>query len=444
MSFICSKTLGYLQVLEQVGKGAYSQIYKVYSKDLDSYFAAKIENSVKEETTDEYNNQKLTNHPLICQLYDTIFNGTQRISILEFIKGETLLDKVNKEGTFSEFAARLVLLQIISILNHLHNEIGIIHCDLKCENFIIDDNGVVHLIDFGFSKKISKFDFPQNNQINSGTNNSSDKSVCGSPNYMAPELIRNQQPSKESDIWSVGIILYAITTGNLPFQSTDKKELFNNILNKEPEFPKFISHELKDLIRKMILKDPSTRISINGIAEHPWFTINLNEMILRPNLNVFNQLSILPESEADIDKWVISILSQYYPENEIKEHVLKHVLSSNDTVLYQFFRRKELEGSIAALPSKIFTQVRVNQPSIRSSESYKYLFGQTESPLLTAKLESSFTKSSKRSHRNLPYFPASATITSPLVYSKRTITQNVKHPLLPKPRDLSLKRTPTY
>ena len=442
MSIICSKTLGYLQVLEQVGKGAYSDIFKVYSKDLDSYFAAKIENSVQEETSEEFVNQKQTNHPLICQLYDTIFSGSQRISILEYIKGETLLDKVNKEGTISEFSARVILLQIISILNHLHNEIGIIHGDLKCENFMIDDNGVIHLIDFGFSKKIKQLDFQQNNSSNALSNNFSSKYICGSPNYMAPELIRNNAPSKESDIWSIGVILYAITTGKLPFSDTNKTELFHNILNNEPTFPKFISHKLQDLIRKMLLKDPATRISINGIAEHPWFTINLNEMIIRPNLSIFNQLSILPNSKADIDNWVVSVLSQYFPENDIKEHVLKHVVSSKDTVLYQFFRRKAIESAIASIPSKILKQVRVNQPCVRSSESYKYLFGQTESPLISAKLESSFAKT-KRSHRNLPYFPSNAIITAPVVLSKRTIAHSSKHPLIPKPHDMTLRRTPT-
>lgn len=162
--------------------------------------------------------------------------------------------------TFSSvkfYAAQLVL-----ALEHLHKN-NIIYRDLKPENVLIDKKGFIKVTDFGLSKE---------NILDSHAA----KSFCGTPEYLAPEIIKNEGHGKPVDWWSLGSIIYEMLTGIPPFYCKDREKLFDSIKNKEVQYPEYLSDEVIDLMKKLLVKDPDKRLGSgpNGaedIKNHPFF-----------------------------------------------------------------------------------------------------------------------------------------------------------------------------
>ncbi|OHS98337.1 CAMK family protein kinase [Tritrichomonas foetus] len=176
--------------------------------------------------------------------------------VMEYLENGTLLEYVNKNGPLSEDSASRVFSQLISVLDYLHNTMNIIHRDIKAENIMFDKNMNIRIIDFGFSKILSS-----NMQIVTTS--------CGSPGYASPELISGFPYRTSSDIWSAGIVLYAMTTGSLPFQSFNTQRSIELIMNSDPQYPSRLSSILVDLLDKLLTKDPDLRITLDQIKEHP-------------------------------------------------------------------------------------------------------------------------------------------------------------------------------
>ena len=140
------------------------------------------------------------------------------------------------------------------------SDIGVAHRDLKPENLLLDDNNNIKIVDFGLS-----------NLYNSGETL---KSACGSPCYAAPEMIRGVRYYGASvDIWAVGIIMYALICGFLPFEDKNTEKLYKKILSGVFETPIFLSKEAKDLLFKILNVDPKKRITIAEIRKHPWYNL---------------------------------------------------------------------------------------------------------------------------------------------------------------------------
>lgn len=143
---------------------------------------------------------------------------------------------------------------LLEALIYIHSH-DIIHRDIKPENIMFDKpNGFVKMIDFGLATRVQ----------------SEITSITGSPYYIAPEVIKKCY-SSQCDIWSLGVVLYQIMTGNMPFVGNTQTALFNAIKNKHPFIPYHLSDDLKDLLRKMLNKDPSKRITPTEALNHPWF-----------------------------------------------------------------------------------------------------------------------------------------------------------------------------
>ncbi|OHT13952.1 CAMK family protein kinase [Tritrichomonas foetus] len=207
-------------------------------------------------------------HPFIASFYGSIVKrstaGRQSISIImEYINGISLLQKINESGCLLEFEAQRVFAQIVAVLLFLHNDCRICHRDLKCENILVNANGDIKVIDFGVSKS-----FCDNNGVESINNLMNTK--CGSFPYCAPELFSDKQYTSKVDIWSLGVILFTMFTGELPFDDVNDQNLVNKILNEDPQYPFHISPSAIDLLQKMLDKNPETRLDINQVAEHPW------------------------------------------------------------------------------------------------------------------------------------------------------------------------------
>lgn len=179
-------------------------------------------------------------------------------------------DDFNEELLISEEKWRAIFKQIVTAIKYLHKTLHVIHRDLKAENILFGDDGNIRLVDFGLSRQIIN----DSNNNDDGDDNILNMTACGTPTYMAPEVLLKNEYSFSADIWSIGILLYLTITGEFPFAESSIPLLISKICNEELAFPDDvdISDELKDLIQCLLRKNPAERIDIDSILQHPWFT----------------------------------------------------------------------------------------------------------------------------------------------------------------------------
>lgn len=200
---------------------------------------------------------KYFRHPNIIRLYEVIETSNEIILIMEYAPGGELYDIICK-GRLCEDESRRIFQQIIFGLEYLHTH-QVAHRDLKPENILLDEEQNVKLADFGLSNVMRDGIFLY--------------SSCGSPNYAAPELINGKFYNGSSiDIWSCGVILYALLTGTLPFDEEQIVKLYQKIRECKYSMPPIISDPAKDLIFRMLQADPMKRITIAEIKNHRWFS----------------------------------------------------------------------------------------------------------------------------------------------------------------------------
>jgi serine/threonine protein kinase len=167
-----------------------------------------------------------------------------------------------------ESQARHIFTQLICVLEYLHFAKRIAHRDIKCENILLDNESNIRVIDFGFSRA---FETPDDLF----------HTACGSPCYCAPEVVMRTGYTCSADIWSAGIVLFKMATGEVPFYALDVRDILRMVVKSKPEFPRSISPDLVDLLRRMLCKDPDVRITISGIKSHPWFSRSEYESVVR-------------------------------------------------------------------------------------------------------------------------------------------------------------------
>lgn len=178
---------------------------------------------------------------------------------MEYVSGGELFQHINKRRRLSEREAVKFFQQLISGLDYLHR-LNISHRDLKPENLLLDENKTIKIVDFGLSNLMEEGKLL--------------KTPCGSPCYAAPEMISGKRYSGDiSDLWSVGIILYVMLCGFLPFDDENNKSLYKKILSGNYEIPPHVSDKARDLIKKLLTIEPSKRINIKQIKEHSWFNL---------------------------------------------------------------------------------------------------------------------------------------------------------------------------
>ena len=248
----------------KIGKGSYSSVYKGFHKNSLKEVAVKrieyenIDIKLKNQINSEMNLMKKINHPNIVKLYDIYFDNEKFIYfILEYCEQGDLYKFLNKR-TMKEKYAKKYMIQLVEGLKYLYEK-KIIHRDLKPQNIMITKDNIVKIIDFGFARY-----FESNKMLNT---------LCGTPLYMAPEIICDNNYNNKSDLWSIGIILYEIIFGVRPYNGNNLTNLMKCINNSEINFPKKIniSNDCKELIKKLLIKEPILRINWDDFFNHKWF-----------------------------------------------------------------------------------------------------------------------------------------------------------------------------
>ena len=221
---------------------------------------------------------KNLDHPNIIKIYEYQINQNKTIDILiEYLKGPTLFSKLAQTKHFSEKDTLIVMLELFSCVKMMH-DYGIVHRDIKPENIIIIDekNLYIKLIDFGSCEIFSEENKETNRRL-------------GTPSYVSPEIINGEKYSYECDIWAMGILMYFLLSGKVPFDGFNQNDIFNSIKNKKISFDdeiwNNISLDAKNLIKCLLIKDKNKRININQILESSWVKNGLMSYNIKNNLH---------------------------------------------------------------------------------------------------------------------------------------------------------------
>lgn len=176
---------------------------------------------------------------------------------MEYISGGDLLTYVKKRNKLSENVSRFIFRQIITSLEYTHMQ-NIIHRDIKLDNILIDINSCIKICDFGVGKQVKSRKEIMYDQ-------------CGTPAYIAPEILKGTgYEGPPVDVWSSGVVLYAMLSGMVPFKATDMNELHNIITKGEYQELEFTSKEVNNLLRGILEVDPKKRLTSEEILNHPW------------------------------------------------------------------------------------------------------------------------------------------------------------------------------
>jgi len=258
-----------------LGQGAFSVVREATNKETGEKVAIKaiakqhISASDMKRLGTEIDIMKKLKHPHIIQLIDVFDNSSEHLYlVMALVKGGELFDRIVEKGQYSEYDARHIVLQMVNAVDYMHQH-GVCHRDLKPENLLCSQRAGsdpdseledIKIADFGLSKI-----FEQGEEL---------RTACGTPDYVAPEVLECKPYDMAVDMWSLGVITYILLCGYTPFFAETHQELFQRITNIEFEFPSpewdDISAAAKDFIKKLLVKDPAQRMTAAACMSHPW------------------------------------------------------------------------------------------------------------------------------------------------------------------------------
>jgi tRNA A-37 threonylcarbamoyl transferase component Bud32 len=258
--------LEFYQFNKMIGEGSFGKVYSAVSvltgKDvaIKCFDKAKIQtDSAKQKVFQEVKILNMLDHPNISRLLEVFENKKYIFFVIEFAKEGDILSLLKAKGPLSEDIARFIVIQVVHGLKHCHSR-DILHRDIKLDNVLLSENYIAKICDFGISRIVKKGEVIHEQ--------------CGTPAYIAPEVISGKGYSGfQADIWNLGIMIYAMVTGTVPFKSNSIEELNTLIKRGQYTYPGHskVSPMLRDLIGKTLCLDPAQRITVDGLIEHPWF-----------------------------------------------------------------------------------------------------------------------------------------------------------------------------
>ena len=333
---------------EALGEGAFAKVRLATQIHIKEKCAIKIvDKRLLEDTKDiqrlkkEIKILKSIRHKNIIQLFDIMESKTNLYFVMEYCKGGELFDYIVKNKRLNEREACVFFQQIINGVEYLHKQ-GIIHRDLKPENLLLDYNNNIKISDFGLSTFFAKNNYLQ--------------TACGTPSYAPPEMLEGLQYNGEaSDIWSCGIILYAMLCGTLPFTESKEEIIVRKIKTHDYSIPQYLSKEAQDILYHILKINPEERFTIEGIKRHPWFNI------VKPHLI---KGIILNEIKIPVDENILNMVQNFgFDKEECRNLLLNNKFCSLTSIYYLCLKKYIREGgkSISDLESDLYEEY-INDP----------------------------------------------------------------------------------
>jgi novel protein kinase C delta type len=278
--------LQHFNILKVLGKGSFGKVLLVELKGSSRFFAMKclkkdviLEDDDTECTFIERRVLILSSEcPFLCQMFCSFQTPEYLFFVMKYLNGGDLMYHIQQVKKFDENRTRFYACEIIVALQFLHSR-GIIYRDLKLDNILLDAEGHIHLADFGMCKT----------EMN--RENGMASTFCGTPDYIAPEIIKGQLYNEAVDFWSLGVLLYEMLIGQSPFHGEGEDELFDAILNERPYFPKSLGKEAAKCLSALFDRNPNTRL---GMPECPDGPIRTHAFFRGVDWKKFEQRGVTP------------------------------------------------------------------------------------------------------------------------------------------------------
>eukprot|EP00899_Mesostigma_viride_P012053 jgi/Mesvir1/20849/Mv07940-RA.1 len=262
-----------------LGKGKFGNVYMAREKKSKFVVALKVlfksqlqQACVEHQLRREVEIQSHLRHPNILRLYGYFYDETRVYLILEFASHGELYKQLQKVKVFSEARAATYISCLAKALQYCHEK-NVIHRDIKPENLLLGAKGDLKIADFGWSVH---------------TPNSRRQTLCGTLDYLPPEMVEGKDHGTNVDVWSLGVLLFEFLFGEAPFEAVGHAATYRRIVNVDLKFPALtkcdsvVSEDAKDLIRALLVKEPAARLSLGGVLQHPFITKNAREDGLYP------------------------------------------------------------------------------------------------------------------------------------------------------------------
>nr|XP_025036762.1 serine/threonine-protein kinase MARK1 isoform X9 [Pelodiscus sinensis] len=322
--------IGNYRLLKTIGKGNFAKVKLARHVLTGREVAVKIIDKTQLNPTSlqklfrEVRIMKILNHPSIVKLFEVIETEKTLYLVMEYASGGEVFDYLVAHGRMKEKEARAKFRQIVSAVQYCHQKC-IVHRDLKAENLLLDADMNIKIADFGFSNE-----FTIGNKLDT---------FCGSPPYAAPELFQGKKyDGPEVDVWSLGVILYTLVSGSLPFDGQNLKELRERVLRGKYRIPFYMSTDCENLLKKLLVLNPVKRGSLEQIMKDRWMNVGHEEEELKPYTE--------PEPDFNDTKRIDIMVTMGFSREEIHESLVKQ---KYDEVMatYLLLGRKppEFEGS---------------------------------------------------------------------------------------------------
>ncbi|XP_076836294.1 serine/threonine-protein kinase MARK2 isoform X14 [Brachyhypopomus gauderio] len=320
--------IGNYRLLKTIGKGNFAKVKlarhvltgrEVAVKIIDK---TQLNSSSLQKLFREVRIMKLLNHPNIVKLFEVIETEKTLYLVMEYASGGEVFDYLVAHGRMKEKEARAKFRQIVSAVQYCHQKC-IVHRDLKAENLLLDADMNIKIADFGFSNEFtlgSKLD-----------------TFCGSPPYAAPELFQGKKyDGPEVDVWSLGVILYTLVSGSLPFDGQNLKELRERVLRGKYRIPFYMSTDCENLLKKFLILNPTKRGSLEQIMKDRWMNVGYEEEELMPYIE--------PQPDYKDPKRTDIMLQMGYSQDEIHDSLINQKYDEvMATYLLLDYRNSELD-----------------------------------------------------------------------------------------------------
>lgn len=307
MDIVIPNKIGPYFLRDDLGYGGYSRVKLAIHQESNEHFACKIiprRQFKRPEQCKQFEMEvrifQSLNHPGIPALTDILSDSINYYLIMQLCPNGSLHQLIFKKGKLEENHVKILFYQILQIISFIHSR-GIVHHDIKPENILFSNEMYPQIIDFGFSC------FPDKNQELC--------SACGSNAYVSPESLSGAPYNGfKNDIWSLGIVLYVMLFGHLPWQTLKSISIIEQVKNAEIFIPDTISTSCRDLLSRILVRNPMNRPSIDEILSHPWF-----HGIKTNNFSVTNENHLV--SKSQLEDFFIPIQRRCCPSNERSNNI---------------------------------------------------------------------------------------------------------------------------